>query len=213
MPFVVGPNTPIWQAPGVTGGGTSVAWNPIRYPVNKFMLAGSWSPGICRGPTNAAIVRNLDERQGYGIDFAWLIFWGRKLARFTMTLELYTEQDWDDWQKWRPLVHTVPRRGPVRRSTDNADTARSMLIWHPQLAPLGITSAIVEEEPQEEVDDGMIAKVPIRFAQCKGMPKPAYAKPEAAKEDPALTAQEQRIRNKAEQLMNALQQDTLAGKR
>jgi hypothetical protein len=162
-----------------------MAWNPYRMPVNKFLIVNYWSPGVCVQPEGASIDRNFDERRGYGIDFAFLIFWGRKLAHFKTVLKIWDEPTWEEWQQFRPLLHAVPRRGAVNGANANGyDPATAMTIWHPQLVPLGITACVVEKEPQEVRLAKGVYDIPIEFCQVITKPRAAFAKPEAAKDTP-----------------------------
>jgi hypothetical protein len=188
------------------------SWNPLKQPVNKFLLSGVWSPGICRQPTGAAIVRNLDERVGYGVDFAFLVFTGRKLASFTTTLDLYTQKDWDDWQHFRRvLIHRPPSRGPVSSTTEGYLPGKALVIWHPQLYPLDITQCVVESEPQEDIEDSMVAHVTIGFRQVKVKPQSMIVRPEAAEADQPKTADEVELERATEELNSARERDRASG--
>lgn len=186
-------------------------WDPIRQPINKFLLQNNWSPGVCVGPEGANIARAIDERRGYGIDFAFVVFYGRKLAHFKTNLILASVKDWEEWQIWRALINVVPRRGAVNTAAnDNYDPACAMTIWHPQLAPLGITSCMVEVEPQEQpVGTKGTYIVPIEFVQIVTRPRSAVAKLEASKDTP-LDPLDQRIKDLTQQLTGPDQVDQLA---
>jgi len=188
-----------------------MSWDPIRNPVNKFKLANNWSPGVCVGPVGASIARAIDERRGYGIDFAFVVFFGRKLAHFKTNLILASVQDWEDWQTWRVLINTVPRRGAVNSaSSTNYDPALAMTIWHPQLVPLGITSCMVENEPQEEpAGTKGVYIVPIEFVQIVTKPRAASAKLEASQDSP-LDPLDKRIKDLTDQLLDPGQVGKLA---
>jgi hypothetical protein len=188
-------------------------WNPIEQPVTNFLLDDVPSPGICLQPTGAAIRRKLDERQGYGIDAAFLIYTGRELAEFSTELLLVTPADWKTWQEtFRDMIHTVPRRGPVRQSSGGYEPGKSHMIWHPQLFPLGITQCVVLEEPQEVIDDQMVGHVTIKFKQVLPMPKPAYAKPEAPAGKPPMTESEKEIARLTDELASLRQRNAMAGR-
>ena len=169
-----------------------MAFNPLRRPVSKFLLAGYWSPGICRQPTGAAVERNLDERSGYGIDFAFVVFTGRKLARFSTEILLVTDRDYLDYEQFLLLTSDVPRRGAVQQSSNGYDPARAKTIWSPQLIDLDITQCVVAKAHQVTVDK-TIGHWPIDFVQVKPTPLPAYARPEAAKDSPPLTGDKAEI--------------------
>jgi hypothetical protein len=168
---------------------------PWQTRPNKFFLGGLWSPGVCAQPKGAAIVRNLDERVGVGIDYAFVVFTGRKLARFTTELILVTKQDYIDYLYFYfKLIQSVPLRGA--RGTTAAggyDPAKSLSIWHPQLLMHDITQCVVEEEPQIDYDDKGAGHVPIKFCQTKPKPSSAYSRPEAAAAKPPLSGDELEI--------------------
>lgn len=189
-----------------------MSWSPLKLPVNKFLLSGIWSPGSCQGPEGAGITRNLDERVGYGIDFAFLIFTGRKLAEWTMKMKLLTQKDWDDYGAFHPLIEAVPRRGPVSNTTNGYTPGKAQLIWHPQLMILRITQCVVVEEGQPEIQEDMSTIIPIKFKQVKTAPKAAYAKPMAAEGKPPLTPEQIEVQSKTERNRAAQSQaDAAAG--
>lgn len=190
----------------------ALVWQPHDYPLSYFLFDGKPSPGICQQPRGATIKRKLDERQGYGIDAAFVIYTGRELAEFECELLLVTKQHWLDWQSWRSVVHEVPARGPVQQSTGGYQPGRSHIIWHPQLKPLGITQCVVAEEPQEVVDEFMVGHVNLKFKQTLPMPKAAYAKPEAPQDKPPMNADEREIKALTDQLASARQRNAMAGK-
>lgn len=166
-----------------------MSWSPQETPVNKFVLSNHLSAGICQQPKGAVIERKLDEQAGYGVDGAFVIYTGRKLAEFETELLLVSKADWDYWGgTFSKLIHAVPEKGPVKRSTGGYTPGHSHLIWHPQLYPLGITRCIVMSEPQVTIDDWGVGHIPIKFKQIGAQPpEPAVVRPEAAKLDPPLT--------------------------
>lgn len=191
-----------------------MGWNPLTRAVNKFLLSGYWSPGICQGPTGNGIDRNLDERIGYGIDFAFLIFTGRKLAEFEMPIRLLTAKDWDDWHSFALLIHAVPARGPVSNTTNGFTPGKALTIWHPILYPLGITQCVVRTDPLPMIQDDMGTLITIPFKQVKTAPRAAYAKPQAAAGQPPLTPEQIEIQDKTKRnaLASANQVNAAAGK-
>ena len=190
-------------------------WSPFRAPVNKFKLAGLWSPGICHGPQGAGIERALDDRRGYGMDWSIVFFTGRLLGEFTMPIILITDEDWQDWQTWRTLIHDIPRRfSPVSSTTGGYAPGKSMTIWHPQLMYLGITQVITKFEPVEEIDEKMRTTIPLKFKHIMPLPRTAYTKPEAEQQKPPQTDLERAIdaQEKANALASKQQVDEAAGR-
>lgn len=175
-----------------------MAWSPLNAPVNKFLLSGVWSPGVCLGPVGPGIEYNLDERQGYGIDFAYVFFTGRKLGEFDMPIILITQQDWDDWYQFAQLLETPPQRGPVNQTTNGYTPGKAKTIWHPILVapPLRITQCVIRTATIPQIQDDMRTLISIPFKQVKMAPRPAYARPMAAADKPPLTPEQQEIQDK-----------------
>jgi len=121
-----------------------VTFNPINEPVDYVLLANRRSPGIAE-IGNVASPRMWDERRGYALSGARVVYRGIGLARPLLTLRLFTTEDFDAWHEWRELV----QRAPV------GTRARAQDIWHPILEDLGIVSVVVEDVLQpKQVADG-----------------------------------------------------------
>ena len=133
-----------------------MTFNPISEPVDHILLAGRRSPGLAtiRG---AGIAARWDERRLYAAGGAFVVYRGQKLSKFTVTLRLYTEQDWSDWHEWRPLVQRPPPPEPRGPGSDLAillHRPRAKDIWHPILEDLEIRSVVIEAvlQPQQTAD-------------------------------------------------------------
>ncbi len=121
-----------------------MTFNPITQPTDKILLADRESPGIAV-VTNASSPRKWDERRGYALSGARVVFRGLGLAKPIVTLRLLTDEDFEDWHAWRDLV----QRPPIGRRQTALD------IWHPILEDLGITQVVVEDVGQpNQVADG-----------------------------------------------------------
>jgi hypothetical protein len=150
-----------------------VTWDPITDPVDYILLAGKRSPGLAE-VKGAGSPREWDIRKGYGLSGAASVFTGLSLAKFTVTLRLYTVEDWADWHVWKPLVDKVPKR----RGGEGKDSGK-LDISHPLLWECGIKAAGVEDVKQpEQTGDGEWS-IEILFIEFR-MPKFALAKPEGA---------------------------------
>jgi len=194
--------------------GRNNGWSPHRNPISKFMLCSVWSPGICLGPQGAGIERALDDRRGYGMDWSIVVFTGRLLGEFTMPIILLTDEDWQDWQVFRELIHDVPRRfSPVSASGGGYAPGKSMSIWHPQLMPLGITQVVTKFEPQEDIEEKMRTVIPLKFKHIMPLPRAAYTKPEADQQKPPMSPLEKAIddQEKANALASGQQVNEAAG--
>ncbi len=121
-----------------------MTFNPLDEPIDHIVLAGRSSPGIAV-ITNADSLRRWDERRGYALSGARVVFRGIGLAKPIVTLRLFTTADFRDWHNWRDVV----QRPPV------GERARAKDIWHPMLEDLGIVSVVVSNVLQpKQVADG-----------------------------------------------------------
>lgn len=146
--------------------------NPIDTPVDKAIIGGRPTPGICE-IVGADSPRAWDERTGYGLSGATVFFHGIRLSHFSIMLRLYTTEDWGDWYGFKDLVD----RPPV------GTRARSLDIVHPLLQDLGIASIVIENVlVPTQTDDGewTIELKCIEFRQ----PKFALAKPQGSTATP-----------------------------
>jgi hypothetical protein len=82
-------------------------WTPLTRPEDKIKIAKRLTPGIC-DIEGLGSPREWEERGGYGLSGATVVFKGKKLAHFTIKFRLYTAQDWADWDAFRPLVMRLP---------------------------------------------------------------------------------------------------------
>lgn len=149
-----------------------MVWDPLTQPIDYILLAGKKSPGLAT-VTLADSPRRWDERNGYGLSGATVVYRGAGLSHFSVTLRLFTVQDWADWRAWKSLTDKPPL-GKRPRSLD---------IWHPLLEDLEIKSAVVENVLQpDQTGDGEWT-IEIKFIQFR-QPKFALAKPEGSTATP-----------------------------
>lgn len=150
-----------------------MAWNPIDSPCDYILLDEKKSPGIAE-INGASSVRQWDEREGFGLSGAISVFKGRGLAKFAVTLRLYTDEDWEAWHAWKPLVDRLP----TRKGGKGKDSG-VLKIYHPLLELLDITDVAVTDVMQAvQTNDGEWT-VEIRFIEFRH-PKLTLAKPEGA---------------------------------
>lgn len=119
------------------------AWNPFEQPIDYALVAGRRTPGLC-DIEGAGSPRQWDERRGYGVSGATLVYRGLKLSTFTMRLRLYGEGDFRAWHEFEPTVARAP----------TGERAQALDIVHPLLEEVGIRSAVVEDvlAPQQTAD-------------------------------------------------------------
>ena len=99
-----------------------------------------------------------DERRGFALSGARVVFRGIGLARPIVTLRLVTSADFDAWHDWRELVQRPPIGERGRRAQD---------VWHPILEDLEIVSVVVEDVAQPvQVEDG-VWDIAIKFIEYR----------------------------------------------
>ena len=120
-----------------------MTFNPVTEPIDYVLLANRRSPGLAT-LSNVTSPRRWDERKGYALSGARVVFRGIGLARPILTLRLFTSEDFEAWHEWSPLV----QRPPV------GERSRAQDIWHPILEDLGITKVVVEDvgQPRQTAD-------------------------------------------------------------
>lgn len=114
---------------------TSPLVTPDIYDVIRVL--NQPSPGIAT-VSGAGTPRKWDERNGYGLSGATIVFTGLGVAKFTVRLWLWTDAHFDAWEEWKPLV-APPPQGQKPRILD---------IYHPFLDDVNIRSAGVEDRSQ-----------------------------------------------------------------
>lgn len=133
-----------------------MSFNPITSPVDYILLANQRSPGIAT-VSNVASPRMWDERRGFALSGARVVFRGIGLARPHVTLRLVSSADFDAWHEWRQLVQRPPL----------GERARAQDVWHPILEDLGIISVVVEDVLQpRQVEDG-VWDIEIHFIEFR----------------------------------------------
>lgn len=146
--------------------------NPIENAdlYDVIVLAGQPSPGLAI-VSGAGSPRNWDERRGYGLSGAFLVFTGDGLAKFQVRLLLWEPQHFAQWEVFSRLL-ARPQRGTRPKALD---------YYHPYHSeePLNIKSVVVEDVlQQEQIEPGLWAQ-DIKFIQYRA-PKPFLAKPEGS---------------------------------
>lgn len=82
-------------------------WTPLKNPEDKITIAKQRTPGICDIEGLGAPF-DWEERGGYALSGATVVFRGKKLAHFSIKFRLYTDADWQDWYAFKPLVTRLP---------------------------------------------------------------------------------------------------------
>lgn len=168
-------------------------WNPITQWQDDCNLGGHTVPGICE-VVGAGSPRQWDEQKGPGMSGAFVVFHGKKLAHFSIKTRLYSVEDWNEWDAFKPFIEAIPL-GRLQGAFD---------ITHPITAAVNIRSVVIEEilAPIQTGDGEWTIEIKlIEFRK----PKLSIAKPDGAqaeKKDPEELKREAkldaaRLRNEA----------------
>lgn len=151
--------------------------NPFSEDVDYALIGGKRTPGtLTLEGVNSP--RQWDERRGFGYSGATLIFRRVGLSRFTARIILVTEEDFEDWDLFRPTVAAPPR----------GERARALDFWHPIAEDNEIHAVVVEDvvAPHQTADGEWTVEIRlIEFAR----PQLALARPNGTQDRP-LTAEQ-----------------------
>lgn len=162
-----------------------MSFDPLSAPIDYALIAGKRTPGIAE-IHGASSPRKWDERRGYGLSGATVVFRGVGLAKPVLTLRLYSAQDWSDWHEFAPTVQRPPF----------GTRPRALEIWHPVLEDLGVSSVVVEDVSQpEQTADGEWT-ITIKLIEFR-RPVFTLARPEASQNRPIDPVDQQIIFNSA----------------
>jgi hypothetical protein len=178
-------------------------WDPWTYPVNYVSVITTKQKSPAKSPGIATIVdaadeRNIDELKGFGISKPFSRFLGRKLARFSIKLQLYGPADYQAWNIFRGIISILPTQ----------KIPNAMDIWHPQLEEIGVRAFQLLKLPQAVQEQDGIWSVDIKCIEFAGAPKVAVIKPTASAGKPTDPNADVKA-----QLASARQADQLATKR
>lgn len=146
-----------------------MAWSPLETPIDYAVLGGQQTPGLC-DVQGLALQYRIDKQQGFATTGSYPRWLGRDLAEFKLVIRLYTQQDWDDWETFKPLVLRPPKD-------------RWLTIQHPFTSALGIVGVMVKSVSQPEEIDGGAHAITVELIEFR-RPRQTYSKPDAADDKP-----------------------------
>jgi len=125
--------------------------------LDKIYFAGRLSPGYCE-ISGLEEVRKFDEKAGMGLAGAIVVFMGRGICHFTVKFFLSTQQEWDQWLEFKPLLERLPIRG----------NSKGIEVKHELINHVGITAVYVEElfAPVQQEPGLWVAEV--RLVEARG---------------------------------------------
>lgn len=145
-----------------------------------IVLAGQRSPGRAT-IKGAAATKKWDVREGYGRSGGSTTYVGDAIARFSVEIYLWEDSQWSDWDVFAKVLDTPVRKPTVltagAKAAPSVSESLAMDISHPILnrAPLHITSVVVEEVSQFEVDENGGYTSTIKMIQFRA-PKAALSR-------------------------------------
>jgi len=120
-----------------------MTFNPSIDPNDSVYINDRLVPGIVEiKGLNAA--RDWEERQSFGMMGSRLRLKGIKLSHFSLNVELYTEEHWEDWISFSPIIQRPP---PPTSAQLSAITSLPSLnrVTRTQAPPLSISHPLLEE--------------------------------------------------------------------
>lgn len=130
-----------------------MTFNPSIDPNDSVYINDQLVPGIVEIKGLNA-VRDWEERRAFGMMGSRLRLKGIKLSHFSLKVELYTEEHWNDWLEFGPIIRRPPQ--PTRSQLSAITSlpalhrvirsqAPPMSIRHPLLEEYRITRVVVED--------------------------------------------------------------------
>lgn len=144
------------------------------YQQDYIILGSEQSPGVC-SIVNAASIRDWEQRKGYGLSGASTVYTGDSLSEFEIEFSIWDSADlngamFTKWYRFAQVLKKVPR----------GQRPRSLFIWHPFLAEIGISEVVVTNVGQfvQDRETGLFTKR-VKFLEYRA-PLPILAKPKGA---------------------------------
>lgn len=162
-------------------------------PLDYIVLSGIPSPGLLTWPSLADVPSNWDERKAMGSSGAIVVFTGEGLAKFGVRVTLYDEEDERGWPPFYALVKQSHAR------------PKALAIHHPDLAEMGIVSAVVTNRVQRHRAADGSSYYDIKFSQYR-KPAPMLTKPDGSDATPAEPTVEDDMDRMIQGLTNTLQE-------
>lgn len=111
--------------------------NPASPEHNYVVVRGVRSPGRAYF-SGLSRPYNWKVEEGYGLSGGWTTFRGRGIAKFTLTIELFTA---DDFKQWALFSEAITPKEP----TNGADDFLLVQMQHPLLAAADIKAVAIED--------------------------------------------------------------------
>lgn len=150
-----------------------MSFDPLRRPDDSFYISDRLVPGIV-AIKGLKAERDWEERRSFGMMGARLRYKGQKLSHFSLIVSLYTQEHWDDWLEFGPLIRRPPQpdRSQLAAITSIPSLYRLMRtmapplsIRHPLLEEYRIRQVVVEDVIAPVEDDKGVWTIDIKLIQ------------------------------------------------
>lgn len=120
-----------------------MSFDPFRNPDDNVFINDQLVPGIVvikglKAP------RDWEKRRAFGSVGARLRYKGQQLSDFSLMLGLYTDEDWDDWLEFGPMIRRPPPPDPSQQSAITSIPSFHRLM-RTQAPPMNIRHDLLEE--------------------------------------------------------------------
>ena len=118
-----------------------MGFDPLRTPDDSVYISNRLVPGIVTIKGLRA-ERDWEERRAFGMIGARLRYKGQKLSHFSLVVELYTQEHWNDWLEFGQIIRRPPPPNPTSPPVTLPAFHR---IMRTQAPPLSIRHPLLEE--------------------------------------------------------------------
>lgn len=138
-----------------------MTFDPMRQPDDEIFISDRLVPGITVFKGISA-PRDWEERKGFGMIGARLRYKGNKLTHFSIIVSLYTQDDWDEWNEFFPIIKRAPHPDASQMAAITSipslhramrEMAPPLSIRHPLLDEYEINQVVVEDVTAMTEDD------------------------------------------------------------
>ncbi|MEW5858395.1 MAG: hypothetical protein AB1861_13590 [Cyanobacteriota bacterium] len=139
-------------------------WYSTEEPLSWDMcqLGGEWIPGKV-SVSGSGIKRNVDVKKSKGKEGATITDQGADLARFTLTVQVWGEQDWQDYQN---LLATINPRAKGSKISP-------VEVVHPAINLLGVKRIYIDSIGVSMIEKGILTQ---ELSAIEWVDKPPSAK-------------------------------------
>ncbi|MCP3886455.1 MAG: hypothetical protein GY700_13495 [Propionibacteriaceae bacterium] len=148
-------------------------FDPMRQPADEIYISDRLVPGISEIKGLDA-KRDWEERKSFGMMGARLRLKGMKLSHFSVIVRLYTQEHWEDWLEFGPIVRRPPQPDASQITAITSipslhrfmrDQSPPLSIRHPLLEEYRITQVVVENNVAPVEDEKGVWTIDIKLIQ------------------------------------------------